>query len=200
MTTMTMQPGWLADQLPRRLADDPLTRQVMRIFEDIGQSVRLPVLSFAHNLDAGLAPMEFVRWMGQWLALSVPASLSEQRQRDLLATVGATWKLRGTKGSLARLLATVTGDTADVDDGGGVFGEGEAPPNQKKVVVDLATRGEMTDEQIIDFIRLEVPANVSIDLRVGGEAAGQVRAPAAGAEEASPEESPPEATPPEPSS
>jgi phage tail-like protein len=172
MTSPPLAPGWLADQLPHPLADDHLTRQLLRIFEDIGASVRQPVVSFAHDLDVELAPMEFIRWMGEWLALAVPTSLSDQRQRDLLAAAGATWQLRGTRAALARLLETITGEAVEIDDGGGVFGEGEAPPNLKRVVVDLAARGGLTDEQILEFVRREVPANVVVELRVGGRPAG----------------------------
>lgn len=172
MTSSPLAPGWLADQLPRPLSEDHLTRQLLRIFEDVGASVRRPVVSFGHDLDVGLAPMEFVRWIGEWLALAVPVSLSDQRQRDLLAAAGATWQLRGTRAALARLLETITGDAAEIDDGGGVFPEGEAPPNLKKVVVDLAARGGLTDEQILEFVQREVPANVTVELRVGGRAAG----------------------------
>lgn len=168
MTPSATAPGWLADQLPRALSEDHFTRNLLRIFEEVGDSVRRPVLSFVHNLDAGLAPMEFVRWMGDWLALALPVSLPEERQRELLAVAGAMWKLRGTRGALARLLETITGDAVQIDDGGGIFGEGEAPPNLKRVVIDLVARGGLTDEQILEFVRRETPANVTVELRVAG--------------------------------
>jgi phage tail-like protein len=175
VTASPTAPGWLANQLPRALSEDHFTRNLLRIFEDVGDSVRRPVLSFANNLDAGLAPMEFIRWMGDWLALTVPASLSEQRQRDLLSVAGAMWKLRGTRAALVRLLETITGDAVEIDDGGGVFGEGEAPPNSKRVVIDLAARGGLSDEQILEFVRRETPANVTVELRVGGRALAEAQ-------------------------
>lgn len=164
MTQDAMAPGWLADQLPRPLAEDHSTRQMLRIFEEVGASVRGRAISFRHDLDVGLAPIEFVRWMGEWLALAAPPSLPEPRVRDLVSAAGATWKWRGTTKGLTRLLETITGGTVEIDDGGGVFGEGQAPPNQKKLVVRLSERGGIGDDEILAFVRLEVPANVSVEI------------------------------------
>lgn len=168
MTTERFAPGWLADQLPRVLADDHLTRQFLRIFEDVAESVRRNVLAFEHDLDVALGPMEFVRWMGGWLALAVPRSLPEQRQRELVAAAGAMWRRRGTKPAVVRLLEAMTASAAEIDDGGGIFEEGAAPPNQRAVVVRLESRGGLTDEQLLELLRLEVPANATVELEVAG--------------------------------
>lgn len=160
-------PGWLADQLPRALSDDHFTRQFLRIFEDVGDSVRRNVVAFEHDLDVGLAPMEFVRWMAGWLALVAPESLPERRQKDLLVAAGAGWRRRGTKAAVVRLLESATGSQVEIDDGGGVFDEGEAPPNAKSVVVRLHDRGGLTDEQLLELLRLEVPASATVRLEPG---------------------------------
>jgi phage tail-like protein len=172
MTTTTIADGWLADQLPQPLAEDHFTRQFLRIFEDVASSVRARVVDFEHVLDPGLAPVEFVRWMGQWLAVPVQPFLAEERQRALVAAAGALWKRRGTKQGLSGLLEALTGAEVEIDDGGGVFTESEAPTNTKKVIVRVQDRGGLTDEQLVDFIRLEVPANAVVEL------AGAKRAPA----------------------
>jgi phage tail-like protein len=166
VTTQRFAPGWLVEQLPRALSDDPFTRQFLRIFEDVAESVRRNVIAFEHDLDVALGPMEFVRWMGGWLALTAPASLSEPRQRELVAAAGAMWRRRGTKPAVVRLLEAVTASTVEIDDGGGVFEEGGAPPNRKAVVVRLESRGKLTDEQLLELLRLEVPANATLELDV----------------------------------
>jgi phage tail-like protein len=168
MTTSTIADGWLADQLPRPLSEDHFTRQFLRIFEDMASSVRARVVSFEHDLDAGVAPVEFVRWMGQWLAVPVQPFLPEERQRALVAAAGALWKRRGTAQGLRGLLEALTGAEVEIDDGGGVFGEGEAPPNLKKVVVRVSDRGNLTEEQLLDFVRLEIPANAAVEIAAGG--------------------------------
>lgn len=166
MTTQRFAPGWLAEQLPRALSDDPFTRRFLRIFEDVAESVRRNVIAFEHDLDVALGPMEFVRWMGGWLALTAPASLPEPRQRELVAAAGAMWRRRGTKPAVIRLLEAVTASSVEIDDGAGVFEEGGAPPNRKAVVVRLGGRGGLTDEQLLELLRLEVPANTTLELDV----------------------------------
>jgi phage tail-like protein len=170
VTTERFAPGWLADQLPRALSEDHLTRQFLRIFEDVGESVRRNVVAFEHDLDVALGPMEFVRWMGSWLALAVPPSLPEPRQRELVAAAGAMWRRRGTMPAVVRLLEAVTGSAVEIDDGGGVFQEGGAPPNRRAVVVRLESRGGLTDEQLLELLRLEVPANASVEVEVAAGA------------------------------
>ena len=189
MTGEHLAPGWLADQLPRALSEDELTRRFVRIFEDVGDSVRSKVVAFEHDLDTGLAPMEFVRWMGGWLAISMPQSVPERRQRDLLAAAGASWRRRGTRAAVVSLLEAVTGSTVEIDDGGGVFDEGGAPPNRKAVTVRLGGRGGLTDEQLLELLRLEVPANVTVALEVAGAPAAEPE-PAEPAEPAAGEEPP----------
>jgi phage tail-like protein len=165
-----LAPGWLADQLPRVLSDDHFTRRLLQIFEDVADSVRRSVVAFEHDLDVALAPMEFVRWIGGWLALTAPESLPEVRQRRLIANAGATWRRRGTKAAVGGLLETVTGATVEIDDGGGIFDDGAAPPNRRSVVVRLESRGGLTDEQLLDLLRLEVPAHATVELEVTGDA------------------------------
>lgn len=168
MTTNAVASGWLADQLPHPLSEDHFTRQFLRIFEDVASSVRTRVTSFQHDLDAGVAPVEFVQWMGQWLAVGVQPFIAEERQRALVAAAGALWKRRGTKVGLQGLLEALTGSEVSIDDGGGVFSEGEAPPNAKKVVVSLSDRGGLTDEQLLDFVRVEIPANATVEVTAKG--------------------------------
>ena len=167
MTTTGIAEGWLADQLPQPLSEDHFTRQFLRIFEDIASSVHARVVGFEHGLDAGLAPVELVRWIGQWLAVPVQPFLAEERQRALVAAAGALWKRRGTKQGLLGLLAALTGGEVEIDDGGGVFAEGDAPPNTKKMVVRVADRGGLTEDQLLDFVRLEAPANAVVELATG---------------------------------
>jgi phage tail-like protein len=160
-------PGWLADQLPRPLAEDHFTRQFVGIFEEIAGGVRERVVGFHHDLDVGVAPAEFVRWMGGWLGLLLDPSLPEAHQRSLVRAAGALLPLRGTKRGLKGLLEAFTRGQVEVEDGGGVFREGQAPVTTNRVVVRLTSAGGLNEQHLLDLVKHEVPASAIFELRIG---------------------------------
>ena len=94
--TMGLSPGWLADQLPRPLAEDDFTRRFVGIFEEIAGGFRDRADAFSHELDPGMASPEFVRWAAGWLGLQLDAGLDEARQRAVVKAAGALFPWRGT--------------------------------------------------------------------------------------------------------
>jgi phage tail-like protein len=161
------RPGWLAEQLPRPLAEDHFTRQFLRIFEDVAGDVRRRVDGFRDYLDVRLAPAEFVRWMGGWLGLAVDPALPEEHQRSLVMAAGPLFPWRGTRRGLQGLLEALTRAPVQIEEGGGVFLEGEAPANSGRIVIKLTATGGLNEQHLLDLARLEIPANASVELRVG---------------------------------
>ncbi len=159
--------GWLADQLPRPLSDDHFTRSFVAIFEQVAGSVRSRVTGFQDYLDPDLAPPEFVRWLGSWLGVVVESSLPEDHQRSLVVAAGQLLPYRGTRRGLKGLLEAFTRGTAEIDDGGGVFREGEATPGRHHVDVSLSTAGALNEEHLLELVRQELPASASFELKVG---------------------------------
>lgn len=160
-------PGWLADQLPRVMAEDHFTRQFLRIFEEIAGGVRNRVTGFEHDLDVGLAPAEFVRWMGAWIGLALDPSMPEEHQRGVVRAAGALFPFRGTRRGLQGLLEALTRASVEVTDNGGVFRGGQAPTGSKSVVVKLADAGALSEQNLFDLVKLEIPADATFDLRLG---------------------------------
>lgn len=161
------RPGWLVEQLPRPLAEDHFTQRFLGIFEEVAGSVRERVVGFQHDLDVGVAPPEFVRWMGAWLGLLLDPSLPEAHQRSLVRAAGALLPLRGTKRGLKGLLEAFTRAPVEVEDGGGVFREGAAPPPSNRVVIRLAGAGGLNEQHLLELVKQEVPANATFELRIG---------------------------------
>ena len=158
--------GWLLEQLPRPMAEDDFTHGFVSIFEDIAGSVRTRVSGFDAYLDPGLAPVEFMQWLGGWLALPSTSSLSEVRLRALVSASGPLFTWRGTKRALAGLLEAVTGGEVEIRDNGGVFQEGRAPANDGSVSIKLSTTGALGEDDIRALIALDVPANASVELHL----------------------------------
>jgi phage tail-like protein len=167
MNGVGWQPGWLADQLPRPLSEDQFTRRLMGLFEEIGGSIRGEVLGFEHDLDVGLAPPAFVRWMGGWMGLALDPSMPEEQQRGLVRAAGPLFPLRGTRRGLQGLLEAFTGSTIEVSDGGGVFVDGQERTSAKHVSVRVSDAGGLTDQHLFDLVRIEVPADATFDVRIG---------------------------------
>jgi phage tail-like protein len=164
---------WLAEQLPRPLADDPFLRSLSLIFEDLADSVREPVLNFEHFLDPDLAPPEFVRWMAQWLGLEIDASLPESRQRSALRSAGILLPWRGTKRGLQGLLESLVGSTVEVVEHGGVFRDGHSPGYDPRVTVRVEHPGGMDESQLRRLIETELPADAELELLIGRSKVGQ---------------------------
>ena len=181
MSPATAQRGWLADQLPRPLAEDHFTRQFVAIFEDLAGGIRDRVSGFEHALDPSLGPPAFVRWVGAWLGLALDPSLPEERQRGLVRAAGRLFALRGTPTGLQGLLEAFTEGTVKIEDGGGVFSESAAPPNRNHVVIDITGSGGMSEEHISELVRQELPASASFELRVREGRGGSRRKKARGA-------------------
>jgi phage tail-like protein len=160
-------PGWLARELPRPLAEDEFTGRFLRIFEDIGGGLRSRIGRFHHDLDPGLAPPEFLRWMAGWLGMALDPSLPEEHQRSLVRAAGPMFPLRGTKRGLQGLLEAFTQSKVEITDGGGVFAEGAAPAATNQVTIKVSSTGAISEAHLMELVQLEVPATAAIDLRVG---------------------------------
>lgn len=165
-TAAPRQAGWLADQLPRPMAEDPTLRGFLRIFEETADTVRDDIDSIEHLLDPCLAPPAFVRMLGGWLGVTIDPQLPEQRQRQLVQAVGRLLPWRGTRRGLEGILASLTGSEVQVRDEGGVFVDGTAPVVEPRISVRIATTGGVDEQYLLAVVRAEVPAHASVSLVV----------------------------------
>jgi phage tail-like protein len=162
---------WLADQLPRPLAEDPFLRRFSCIFEDVADSVRDPVLSFEHFLDVDTAPPELLPWLAGWLGLRIGPSLDERRQREVIRSAGALLQWRGTRRGLQGLVESLVGGPVEVLDAGGVFREGQNPDSDPRITIRLEKYGGVGEQELRTFVEGELPAGVEVELVVGLERA-----------------------------
>jgi len=149
------------------MAEDHFTRRLVGLFEEVAESYRSRITGFDRYLDVGMAPPEFVRWLGGWVGLAVDPSLPQERQRSLVRAAGPLFPWRGTKFGLQGLLAALTRSAVTVEDGAGVFPEGEAPPATGHITISIADAGGLNEQHLFDVARREIPAGASFELRVG---------------------------------
>ncbi len=159
-------PGWLAEQLPRPLAEDAFVARLVGLFDEVGGSLRARIDGVEHHLDPGLAPSPFVRWMATWIGVAVSSSLPEERQRSVLRAAGPLLGWQGTTKGLAGLLGALTGGAVEIRDGGGVYREGEAHPSDHTVRIRLEQSGGIDEQQLLALVRAEVPADALVELVV----------------------------------
>lgn len=158
----------LVDQLPRTMAEDQFLRRFLHVFEDVSDTVaeRIDVLDC--YLDVGLAPIEFVRWMGAWLGVAVDPTLPEPRQRELVRAAGQLHGRRGTRAWLERMLGALTGALVEVTDSGGVFEAGRAPAARPQVTIEMEHDGGLGEQRLLAFVHGEVPADATVTLEITG--------------------------------
>jgi phage tail-like protein len=161
--------GWLVEQLPRCMAEDPFLPRLVGIFEELADSVRVRIDGLEQSLDVSVAPPELVRWMGGWLGLVVEPSLPVQRQRRLVQEAGRMLGWRGTRFALERLVGALTDAAVRVSDSGGVHRLGEAPEGggSATVLVEVESTGGVDERQLLAFVTAELPVGARLELRVG---------------------------------
>lgn len=164
---MTVQRGWLVDQLPRVMAEDHFVRRFVGIFEEIADSTRQRIDDLEPYFDIGLAPPEMVRWMASWVGSAIDPDIPESRQRSLAVSAGPLLPWRGTRRGLTSLVAALTRSDVEVTDTGGVFRRGEVPDEPPRVSIKVSTAGDIDPQQLLEIVSDEIPANAVVNLRVG---------------------------------
>ncbi|MGH9038605.1 MAG: phage tail protein [Acidimicrobiia bacterium] len=173
--------GWLAEQLPASLAGDDLLRRFLGIFEELSDHTRATAGGIEHFIDPAVAPAQLVHWLGHWLGLEVlDSEMPPERQRALVRGAGQVLTWRGTKRGLEGLIELVIGVDATISDAGGVFPGGLSPANPNRVWVSVPDTGWTTEERLVEMVRNEVPADVTVEIRVGGRLVWPAPAGAAG--------------------
>jgi phage tail-like protein len=138
------------------------------IFQEIGGSLLENADNIDYLADVAVAPEAMVRWLGSWIGVeTIDPSLADQLQRRIVAGSSATLAWRGTARGLTDFLQLISGGPAEVTDGGGVWRDGEAPPDTAWVRMRVESTGWMTEGDFVDLIRDEVPAHVLAELYVG---------------------------------
>jgi phage tail-like protein len=161
-------PQWLLNQLPVGMLDSDFFVRFVSIFQDIGSSLLEDADNVDHLADVSVTPEPLLRWLGSWIGVdSIDDSLDVEVKRRIVAGAATTLTWRGTVHGLRRFLELTTGGPVEVEDGGGVWRDGEAPADTAWVRMKGESTGWLAENDFVELVRDEVPAHVRAELYVG---------------------------------
>jgi phage tail-like protein len=161
-------PHWLLNQLPVGMLDADFFVRFVSIFQEIGSTLLEDADNIDNLVDVSVAPEPVLRWLASWIgAESIDESLDDAVQRRIVGGSATTLTWRGTGHGLQRFLELTSGGPAEVEDGGGVWREGEAPADTAWVRMTVQSTGWLGEADFVDLVRDEVPAHVRAELYVG---------------------------------
>jgi phage tail-like protein len=162
------QPDWLVGQLPVGMLEDNFFYRFASIFQEQAGTFLDAVDNLDKVVDPAVAPPAMVRFLAAWLALPpLDPTLDETYQRKFVMQAAKLRWWRGTRQGLQAFLELLTGGPVRVDDSGGVSRRCSSPPRCAKVTVRVGTTGWLSEEDFVELVRDEVPANVALELFVG---------------------------------
>jgi phage tail-like protein len=165
---MTRRADWLIGQLPMGMMDDGFFVRYISLFQEVATSLLEDADNIPNIVDVTVAPLPVVRWLGSWIGFtSIDSSLPDDLQRRLVREASKILAWRGTRRGLEQFLAVVTGAPAEVTESGAILREGEAPNDAPFVRMTVASTGWLSDEDFIELVADEIPANVTFELCVG---------------------------------
>jgi phage tail-like protein len=177
---MTRRNDWMLSQLPMGMLDDQLFVRVVSIFQEVATSLVDGADNIPNVVDPTVAPVPALSWLASWLGVTwIEPSLPDDVQRRLVRECGRALAWRGTRQGLEILLRAVTGGDVLVEESGGVRRGTEpgAPAPNPSVRVSVQSTGWMSDDDFVELVTDEVPANVYCEVIVDGRTLG----PGAGA-------------------
>jgi phage tail-like protein len=149
------------------LEDDFFVRFVS-LFQEVASVLLDDVDNIRHMLDVTVTPEPLVRWLGSWLGVtSIDASLPHEVQRHVVREWGKTLPWRGTRRGLAHFLELITGRPPRIAETGGTFPLGRAHTVRPRVRVEVQSTGWVSEEDFVELVLDEIPADVLLELFVG---------------------------------
>lgn len=165
-------PRWLVDQLPVGMAEQDFFVRFVGIFQELASTLLDDADLVEHVADATVTPVPMLQALAGWIGVdSVDASLPEDLQRLIVRSSARSLARRGTVDGLREFVQMLSGGPATIDDGGGVWREGDAPRDVAWVRIEVRSTGHLTDQEFIALLRDEVPAHVRVELWVAGRRA-----------------------------
>lgn len=147
-------PVSLLGMLPGIYLEDDLACRLVAAFDDALAPVFLALDNLSAYLDPELAPADFLRWLGRWVAAVDDAELPETRRRALVTGAVALHARRGTAAGLAELVELVTGEVPGIEESGAVAWSatpGADPPGSSRPGVSVRV-AEDTDRRLLQIV------------------------------------------------
>jgi phage tail-like protein len=147
------------------MLDDDFFVRFVSIFQESATDLLEGADNVENLVDVSVAPEAMVRYLGSWLGIdSIDASLPPDLQRRIVRETGQILAWRGTKRGLLQFLELVSDGPVEIEESGGIFGEGEAGLRPPFVKMKVDSTGWATEKDFIALVRDEIPANVSFEL------------------------------------
>jgi phage tail-like protein len=177
-TVPERSPHWLLNQVPVGLLDSDFFVRFLSIFQEIADSL-LADADNIENLPAlSVTPAGAVRWLGSWIGVtSIDPSLPDELQRRIVDSAARTLGRRGTTSGLRFFLELVTAGSATIEEGGGVWEDGEAPIDTAWVRMHVESTGWLPEADFVALVKDEVPAHVRAELYIGERCAWSSQGP-----------------------
>jgi phage tail-like protein len=172
---MTRRNDWMIGQLPMGMLDDELFVRFASIFQEVATSLVEGADNIPNVVDSTVAPVPALSWLASWLGITwIEPSLSDDVQRRLVRECGKALAWRGTRRGLEVLLRAVTGAEVVVEESGSVRRGTElgARAPRPTVRVEVQSTGWMSDDDFVELVTDEVPANVRCEIVVDGRVLG----------------------------
>ncbi len=161
-------PQWLVNQLPVGMLGSDFFVRFVSIFQDMAETLMDEADQVQHVPDASVTPTPLLAYLASWIDVrTVDPSLPEQVQRTILRSSAKALAQRGTRRGLEAYLTMLSGEPAEVTDGGGVWSEGEAPDDVAWVRMRVAGTGHLSEDEFVALVVDEIPAHVRAELYVG---------------------------------
>jgi len=203
-----ISPHPLGGSLPALYQEDEFAQSLTSGLD----AVLAPIFSSLDNLEAyldpGLAPEDFLDWLGGWVGLVVDETWPLDRRRAFISRAHELYRMRGTAKGLAAHVELFSGGQVEIEEPGGAslsVTTGSAPPGSTGF--NVLVRVRVDDPASVDQPRLNAlvaaakPAHLTHVVEVVGKSAAAAPAPRASrrrAEPAAPATEPPAAPPVEP--
>jgi phage tail-like protein len=161
-------PQWLVNQLPVGMLGSDFFVRFVSIFQEMAESLMDDADQVQHVPDATVTPTPMLSYLASWIDVrTVDPSLPEAVQRTILRSSAKALAQRGTRRGLEAYLTMLSGEPAEVTDGGGVWSEGQAPDDVAWVRMRVAGTGHLSEDEFMALVEDEIPAHVRAELFVG---------------------------------
>jgi phage tail-like protein len=168
-----LSPQPMENVLPPTLADDNFAVRFVSGFDDVLAPIFSTLDNLSAYLDPGLAPEDFVAWLGTWVGVPGDDRELPERRRRLVATAAELARRRGTVSGLTDEIALHVDTPVEVVDSGGCTWSatpGQAFPDPGPAAVTVRVR--VDDPSTFDHGHLEavvaaaLPAHVRHEIEV----------------------------------
>ena len=161
-------PHPLIAQLPAVYQEQDFVCRFLEALDEVLAPVLLTLDNLPAYLRASTAPVDFLAWLGGWIAAETAGEHDGERLRETVSAAVAQHQRRGTRQGLATAVRTATGlEPEIVENGAAACSSTPGAPLPGSARPEVTVRLRVPDPETFDRVRLEkllateVPAHVA---------------------------------------